>query len=390
VITLPLFEGPKNIAVFLLLSFFFFNSFKDQFTHYKKTVLDGLLLLIFLVALLSSVFSPFDAKWFDLTDPLRYLLVAWVVAHLKFSKQQTIIISVLLVLSTFLGALEGYYQNITGTNYYFKLYSVGHTNHSFIYLAIVTLTVFTALVLSVLKRSLYLSLPLLSIFTFFVYLLYTGGSRASAVAFFISLFSLTLVFFVFLSRRRKIVLFFLSMLPIFFLVAFSQAPENMSRIIKNPSAVNAISSKRIELANTALVAFKERPLLGVGIGNFRKIDKDIVKKWSGKKEIKLSDYYFSSHAHSVYFTTLAEKGIIGLIVLLALFLYWAYWLYRYFPKKMDIKDPVEFMLWASAFSATLVIMISGLANTSFHHENALLVLILFSLMLGSSSLGKKE
>lgn len=386
VFSLPIFEGPKNIASLFLLIFFLFFLVKNRLSDYIFSIYDVIVLFIFFIVVLSLVFSPFEkVNWNALVDPFRYLSIAWVVSHLRFTKKQIIIIFTLLILSTLLGSIEGVYQlkEYYGNKIYFKLDSVGHTNHSFIYLTIITLVVLSVLFISLMNQSIYLLITSLSIVALFIYLIYTGGSRASAITLFVSMFLLMGLFYNFLSKKKKILLMLCGVLPMIILVTFSQVPDNISRLIKNPDKLNLVASKRFELANTAIIILNKSPMLGVGAGGFKQINKQVVTDWSNDKNIDMKNYYFSSHAHSLYFTTLSEKGLLGILALLILLIYWGYMLYKLFPKSIAKKKDMHWLLWLASFSALLVTSINGIANTTLHHEHAILALVLFSMMLGN-------
>lgn len=100
--------------------------------------------------------------------------------------------------------------------------------------------------------------------------------------------------------------------------------ENSSIEVPNPKGevppkleLTNISSLRYRLESwkVAIAIFKENPLLGTGVGDFR-IDKD-----QAILEEKMSPIFLHSlDAHSEYFECLSTLGIFGLTVLLGIFL----------------------------------------------------------------------
>lgn len=114
------------------------------------------------------------------------------------------------------------------------------------------------------------------------------------------------------------------------------------------------------------------------MGNFREISDARICKWLEAEE-KLFDTekYFRpfSHAHNLYINMLAERGAVGLGSLL-------------FPWRLRLElsgscadqrsFPEHFLSWGAAFSAWFVSIVTGLANTTLHHEHALLSMVLLA------------
>ena len=105
----------------------------------------------------------------------------------------------------------------------------------------------------------------------------------------------------------------------------------------------------------------------VGSGQFKIID--ITKYFPGNGEIHVS------HSHNTFLTFLTEKGIIALLA------------YLVFQLSLFIKFIKNFRQNNIVFLALLMLMannIISLANTTFHHENALLMLLFWALALSAT------
>lgn len=139
-------------------------------------------------------------------------------------------------------------------------------------------------------------------------------------------------------------------------------------------------SQRIPLSNTALAGWRAYPVFGMGMGNFKHITPERVAAW--REQIGASfepkRYFFSSHAHSLYMNTLAERGLVGLSMILWVLAFWLYCLGKRFPGS---GGAVDWMIWGGSFSAWFVTAAAGLLNTTLHTEHGLLSMLLLGLWL---------
>jgi O-antigen ligase len=151
-----------------------------------------------------------------------------------------------------------------------------------------------------------------------------------------------------------------------------------------------LAARRPALAKVALLAVREYPVFGVGISNFAKIDPEVVAGWQGKggQSFAPEDLYFSSHAHSLYFNTLAERGFIGSLPLLVFLAGIGLALYRQRP--LGGSTPLRQTLWGAALGAWVITVVGGVFNSTLHHEHALIAMILFGIWLAPNQLNSVE
>jgi hypothetical protein len=81
------------------------------------------------------------------------------------------------------------------------------------------------------------------------------------------------------------------------------------------------------------------------------------------------------HAHSLFVNTLAERGACGLVALILFLGSLGANLIATIPSKGAASE--DFLFWGSAFSSWFIGAAAGLANTTLHHEHALLSVLLF-------------
>ena len=143
-------------------------------------------------------------------------------------------------------------------------------------------------------------------------------------------------------------------------------------------------SYRDDIWSNALVEWRQFPLFGVGMGNFGRIPLEELQEWNKSQDwkIRATAQGESSHAHSLYITTLAERGLVGLAVLVAVLLAWGGALARGFRAA---KNPLDWALFGAALAAWLVTITVGIVNTTLHNEHGILSVLLFGLWLSHSA-----
>lgn len=117
-----------------------------------------------------------------------------------------------------------------------------------------------------------------------------------------------------LKRNKKIIFGLVAVGVVFFILSYNFIAP-FQRMMHNREGSNA---QRISFAQTAIVAFKERPFFGWGYRNFEPNVKALKRKY----DIEYND--FGGHAHNNYLEHLASTGIFGFIALVFFSLFWAY------------------------------------------------------------------
>jgi O-antigen ligase len=148
----------------------------------------------------------------------------------------------------------------------------------------------------------------------------------------------------------------------------------------NAAAQNVLSF-RDAIWRTGIAAWEKYPWFGVGKDNFGRITADRVREWragTGQGYDKAS-YVEASHGHSLYVTTLAERGAVGFLALAVVLLAALAALLRYRPRTGD--DDAAWLAWGGAAGAWIVTAGVGTVNTTLHHEHGLLAALLLALWL---------
>ncbi len=170
-------------------------------------------------------------------------------------------------------------------------------------------------------------LSLIMIFSSIITILLLGG-RASIIAL---LFILIMIFIICILNINKLKIINLSLSILIVVLSLSayqyfnqnntssSVVERFSNVL-NPTADQSLK-ERLNFYNTAFQSIRDKPLLGVGIGNWKlisiKYSKDLI-----------DDYKVPYHVHNDFLQVAAEIGLIGGI---------AYMYFIFFPFLMSIK-----------------------------------------------------
>ena len=377
VLALPSLEAPKNIFLVFYVVVALFRQISTK--SFSWQFWDWLFLLCIGSALLSAMFAgitPGD-EWKGFRVLVTYVSLGWLVSRANYSKTEMAWLFGIAVIGVIPPLIWGYCQYLwLHTKHDLQLHSVGHVNHSAIYIAIL----FGASVGASLglwqSASVKMRIVLLSLSVFLLVGLFVGDSRgALGVAALLALVLITV-----LSRNVKMKWFAYGVLVIAALLAVAL---NASVVTKQIGLQNKgmILSYRDKVWNVSLEASRFYPVLGVGLDNWKLIKREDIKKSveARHKTYNPDDYYFAGHSHNVYLTALVERGYLGLFVLLLLIFAWLRQLVKTFA--LTRNDATATYLWAGSFSAWLVTFGVGTVNTTLHHEHGILAFLFLGLYL---------
>ena len=390
ILALPSLEAPKNIflAGFIVLALW------NQFQTRKKiswSTWDWIFLLFITSSLLSATFSGINNgdEWRGFRTILFTTLFGWVLSRANYQKKQIYSIFLISICSAFLALFFAWYElNVSHSRKFLELHSVGHVNHSAIYLTTIIgastgiLLSFKSISLKNFKSMAFFILTL----TFLIGITVEASRIAAAVSF---LIILTLI--VFLPNTNKIKKYaFLSLIT--FICCLFMFSNNLTKktIASYKGDIQSehlktydekLLGERTRIWRVSLQAIQFYPLLGIGNKNFIMLKPYMIQNHleSQGKVFNSDDYTFSTHSHSLYLTAWVERGLLGIFAILTMMIFWLKMLINDYK---NINRPRgSIYLWSGAFSAWMSIFLNGLFNTSFQHENALLALLFLGLYL---------
>jgi O-antigen ligase len=295
--------------------------------------------------------------------------VLWVVKRSRFTAREIHWVLGALIVSTVVGLIMGY-ATWTDRSNGLKLNSVGHVNHTAIYLAIM-------LGLCVSWLFTRWQIAAIAVTAFVLVSLFVTASRG-AVA--VGMMMLPLLAAGWWRRSRIPAAVTIATLALATAIALVGGAEVIRKQQARVQADNVLAF-RDGVWRIALETWERYPWFGVGMDNFGLVRKEHAREArarEGKNYDPTRNLDFS-HAHSLYLNTLAERGLAGFIPLAAVLTLWLFAVFRYRPKIDDPDD--DWLLWGSCFGAWIVTVGVGMVNTTLHHEHAILAVLLLGLWL---------
>ena len=267
---LPLFEAPKNLLWLVYVALWLANRFRKRDFGGPWDGWDTLILLWISSGYVSALFAGLHHReWLSAFDILRYGSILWLLKRSGYDESTLRRLLASIVIGTLATLAWGYYGlRITGERSTLGLKSVGHVNHSAIYLAI-TFGVVLAWVRAKwnAERTARRAAGLTFILTFGLSLIVMESRAAVGAAFVVALCVLG-VHSVRSGKKAWVVLLGAMAIGSTLLVA------NPSVVRKNTHLLNEsiFLAYRDAVWRTGLKAWREFPVFGVGIGNYSQIN----------------------------------------------------------------------------------------------------------------------
>jgi O-antigen ligase len=379
---LPLVEFWKNAALLAYAIAWLLNRARARDFGGPWRTSDSLVALWLGAAYLAAAFAGLDGRAVAKTgDVAVSALLFWMVLRAGYTEREGRWILGTLVVSTFIGLVHGYWriQQLLVPFDRLQLYSVGHVNHTAIYLVIVfglcVAWLFARWPVWILKRR----ISALAIAGFMAASLVVTASRAAvAIA-----FPLVLVLAIAWWPRWRAPLVASSVATaITVSLLFGLGADVVQKQAEYAASHNILSG-RDGIWRTGLAGWEKFPWFGVGKDNYARITPDRVRAWriEAGQTFDPARYAPAGHAHNLYVNTLAERGSVGFASLIAILAGSLVALLRYRPRAADVD--FSWIAWGGAVSAWISTAGIGLVNTTFHHEHGLLAALLLALWLST-------
>ena len=373
---LPLVEVPKTIFWLLYLVTWMVNRIKSGNFGGKWRLWDSLIGAYIVSVWIGGMFSGLDhGQWDGARDVGRYGLLLWAISRSNYTMRDWKLIFVALLAGTLIAAAQGGWLIWNGRRKEMELHSVGHSNHSAIYLCIVIGAAIAWLIAfwSGMKRG-ERALWLIAIVLCALALVASGSRVAIVVA---ALIAIGLGVLYGKQSWKPLVTTVTFLIASAILITMMQ-PWVLQKHLRNVSNDNVLAYRDL-IWERAYTAWKEYPVFGLGMDNFSQVTSARYRQWldkQGRPYSKERDYG-APHAHNLYLNTLAERGIFGLLFLLSILVAW---LATQRPRPART-DGFAWALWGASLSAWFVTISSGLVNTTLHTEHALISVVLLGAWL---------
>ena len=363
---LPLYEAPKNIVWFAYVATWLANRSIERDFGGRWDGWDTLILAWMASGFVVAAFAGLHgSEWRAALDIVRYGAVLWMLKRSRLADREVELVFTALIASVVIGLAMAYAQLVGGKDTArLELNSVGHVNHTSIYLAIM-LGVCAAWFFTGRHRLLLGAASLLVLVSIFV-----AASRGGIVVALLTLGVLALFWWPRSRMPMMITAVIIAAAAALYALGGAQVLERQrhEEMAQEKSDTLAYRDRAWKLA---IETWRAHPFFGIGMDNFSVV----ARAQTGDRYASLFP-----HGHSLYLNTLAERGIIGAAPVAVVMVAWPFALMRRRPRASD--GDLDWLLWGAALAAWLVHAVGGLVNTTMHHEHALLAALLLGLWLG--------
>jgi len=378
IVSLPNAEAPKNIFFLAFLISWFIFSFQNKDWGGSWEFIDTIFALWIILAILVGLNAvlvhaqPFKGSF----DLIRYLAFGWIISRVyienDFLKKIVVItsISILPIFYIFIDKQDLLPENI-------ELNSVGHVNHTAIYLILVLSVTIPYLTENFFNIKKYQKVYFIIFNTLIASIIVYSSSRAASILL-VFIFSVSF-FMIFLRINLKQRILFLSLLSLFLALVITNPPSVVKKFIYYYSLEE--ESTRSKINNFSYELFKISPVFGTGMSNFPNFDlshirEAVVKQhndnwWQDNKD----SFMPYKHPHSIYYALLTGGGI----VLLSIFL--IFWIYIFVNLTKNLSSKKFNWIDIAVLNISTSILVIGFVNTTFSHENAMLSLLFIGIYI---------
>lgn len=196
------------------------------------------------------------------------------------------------------------------------------------------------------KNKLSINILLILSLTLIILTLIFNKSRGAWLGFMVG----TFLSFWFNKKKLILIFFVLLLLSVFFMPYSIQQRIISITDLKN----NKSNTTRLSLWKSSLIMFKDHPITGIGINNFKE---------TYSLEYKQPDIEVFSHAHNTFLNFLSETGLIGFFSIIYLFIRILKYLYIGFKKSEDEFSKLFICGTMSSFVGTFIIQ--GMTESNF-------------------------
>ena len=378
ILALPSLEVPKTVF-FLLFVALFLTSHRDIFSFKKLEASDFLLIAWMLVGFVVAGFVEIHYKeWGGACSAMLLPLFLFCLKNSRFSDKEIMLFLITAIISALLASAEGLWKLYSHQIRSLELNSVGHVNHSSIYLCLIYSVALAFALTQTHSNRWYVRLLCIALVIVFGSLVIISSSRGSALA----LGLMTLFFSIAwtIKSKKPLIIVMIAAVLVTGGLYVGKVPI-VKKTLYQTTVTNSSNSLsgRIPIWKSALLVWRHNPVFGLGIKNYDQATKERHKNWLAEENKIYSDkiYHPFSHGHSLYFNTLAEQGTIGFGVVFANLSCICFLLYRHTPTRES--QQIYWLLWLSAAGAMQVVLINGIFNTTLHHEHGLLSVLIIGL-----------
>lgn len=373
-VVLPSLEAPKNLFAILFVISWIFISSRNKDWGGKWKIIDTIFLFWILadIAVGINAVVVHNQPASGSKDIIKFILVAWVISRSGFTIRQIIDLCVIAILFTVLPLAYAYLDCSGGTCV--ELNSVGHVNHTAIYLLVVYVISLSLLVFNFRNIGNVLRTVLITTSAILFYTIIDTHSRAAS-GLLVIITIMSMLYAVYYYRNWCLLIISVLLLSLAATIVVYDPPSVIHKFINGSNLTG--DSARHKIRNFSYYVFKIDPILGTGIGNFPNFGHDDIKGSVIKEEGVYDKNKFMpfKHPHNVYLVYLTGGGIL----LFSAFIW--FWLQIVNIVYRVNRRSNEKWLVFSGVGVVMVVLGVGLVNTTLAHEHALIAMFALGLLI---------
>jgi O-antigen ligase len=363
--TLPLTEGLKNLALISFILIGLYSTYKKEIVI-QFDLLNKLAISIPLTIIIGAYFTIDSINSIKHMSSILTMSILFIyIRELQLSQKRINILLVSLFIGFLITLAWGYNDFIYNGKNFLELHSVGHVNHSSIYMLLIFIISFVYLSLNFKELTISLKIFISIVILASLISIFVSGSRATMYTS-IGILVLYAIYSGYKLQNKYIIFGIVTLLICIYLLFIGDVNTRMSQKF----AQGFEDSARINLIYSSYYTWINNNIFfGIGLGNGALID--------------LHDYYPQSiytiltHSHNTFLTYLVERGLVGLMAYISFIFVLFYILVQKLRQNNNSFILIcAILLWIMNF-------IISFANTTFHHENAILMLIIWAIAVGS-------
>lgn len=376
IIFLPLLEMPKSVFLLLFYLLASVAIWKNR-AQYQWQSDDTLIVIWMFSGYVVAMFAGLHhQEWWGATATLKLALFLLVLKNIPLGEKLRQFLAMVVLFSTLVATSDGLWQLfITHQLSALELHSVGHVNHSSIYLGL-NFALALAMTL-VIKKTDTMSFKVFVIFCLVITAacIVISNSRATILTMAVIAMTFGLIWL----KRSKLPLIILTLsIGVAAAGLYFEDAKVVQKHVQQTSH-GPFLGEREAIWNSSLLAWRHFPWFGLGIKNFSQATTEFQTEWLAEegKVFEEDQYRAYAHVHNLYLSTLAEQGLFGFCITMLVIGRIGFLLYKNRPRLADSDS--YWYSWLAAFGAIQVVLVNGLLNTTLHSEHGLLTLLLIGL-----------
>ena len=374
-IVLPSFEAPKNLFAVLFVASWVFTSQRDKNWGGRWRLIDTIFLLWILadIAVGINAIIAHNQPASGSRDIIKFVLVGWAISRSGFTIRQIISLCVIAIIFATI-PLAYSYLNCNG-GVCVELNSVGHVNHTAIYLLIVYIISLSLLIFNFKNISNYLKVVLIATTGILAYVVIDTHSRA-ATGLLVIITLMAMLYSIYYYRNWYSLIISILLISLASVVLVYSPPAVVNKFINGSTLTG--DSPRQKIRNFAYYVFKIDPILGTGIGNFPNFGHDDIKDSVIKEEGVYDKNKFMpfAHPHNTYFVYLTGGGVLMFSIFSWFWLNIVQIIYR-----VNKSSNEKWLVFSSSSSVVMIVLGIGWVNTTLAHEHALITMFVLGLLI---------